>query len=211
MEHLYKAKNPAEHQGIAVRSMRGRVAVLTAGEIASQMELGEIEWSGGLRGDSLLLHLGSPIQPLIASSSDQVVDLADQASIDALYGPPQHGWYSFDLAPGQTALCQAQRPMRLGAGLAGVISTLSHLARVGLATHITSPWVLPGWNGYLTFELSNVGPVALRLRRGMPVGRLAIFRMVGATQSVSRHRFYGGSGRLGSRYADEFTPDETWR
>jgi len=185
--------------------------MLTAEEIATQIDLGEIEWSGGLRGDSLLLHLGSPIQPLIASSSGQVIDLADQASIDALYGPPQHGWYSFDLAPGQIALCQAQRPVRLGAGLAGAISTLSHLARVGLATHITSPWVQPGWNGYLTFELSNVGPVALRLRRGMPVSRLAIFRMEGVAQPVPRHPFYGGSGQLGSRYANEFTPDGSWR
>jgi len=51
--------------------------MLTAGEIAIQIDLGEIEWPGELRGDSLLLHLGSPIQPLIASGGDPVVDLAD--------------------------------------------------------------------------------------------------------------------------------------
>jgi hypothetical protein len=45
----------------------------------------------------------------------------------------------------------------------------------------------------------------------MPVARLAIFRMDGAVQPVSRHPFYGGSGHLGSRYADEFMPDRAWR
>jgi len=184
--------------------------MLTAGEIAIQIDHSEIEWSGELRGNSLLLRLGSPIQPLIVPGAG-LVDLADQASIDALYEPPQHCWHSFDLAPGRMALCQAQRPLRLGAGLVGAIGTLSHLARVGLATHIASPWVMPGWDGYLTFELSNAGPLRLRLRRDMPVARLAMFRMDGAVQPVCRHPFYGGSGQLGSRYANEFTPDGTWR
>jgi deoxycytidine triphosphate deaminase len=183
--------------------------LLTAGEIAAQMGLGEIGWSGTLRGDSLLLCLGSPIQPLVAFSPGQVVDLTDQDSIDALYGPPEHDWQSFDLPPGHVALCQAHCPVRLGSGLAGAISTLSHLARVGLATHVASPWVLPGWDGYLTFELSNAGPVTLQLKHGMPVARLVIFRMEGVTRPMARHPFYGSSGQLGSRYADEFTSNRT--
>jgi deoxycytidine triphosphate deaminase len=185
--------------------------MLTAREIATQVELGEIEWSGEMRGDSLLLRLGSPIQSLVVPGSGLMADLADQASIDALYEPPRHDWNTFDLAPSRMALCQAQLPLRLGAGSAGAIGTLSHLARVGLAAHLTSPWVMPGWDGHLTFELFNASPAALRLRRGMPVARLAIFRMDGAVQPVSRHPFYGGSGHLGSRYADEFTPDRAWR
>jgi deoxycytidine triphosphate deaminase len=183
--------------------------LLTAGEIAAQIKAGEIGWSGGLRGDSLLLCLGSPLQPLVARSPGQVVDLVDQGSIDSLYGPAEDAWQSFDLAPGQMALCQAHLPVRLGPALAGAISTLSHLARVGLATHVASPWVLPGWDGYLTFELANAGPAALRLRHGMPAARLTVFRMDGATRPAARHPFYGG-GQLGSRYADEFTPDQ-WR
>jgi deoxycytidine triphosphate deaminase len=185
--------------------------VLTAAEIAAQVAQGQIEWPGGLRGDSLLLNLGSPIQPLISSQPARVVDLADQASIDALYEPPQHSWCSFNLAPGQMALCLAERPLRLGDGLAGAMSTLSHLARVGLAVHVASPWVMPGWNGYLTFELCNAGPAALRLRRGMPVGRLVIFQTDGAARPVFRHPFYGSDSQLGSRYADEFASHAAWR
>src|ERR1039457_5069692 len=134
--------------------------MLTASEITTQVERDGIEWSGEMRGDSLLLRLGAPLQAMVAPSAHKVIDLTDQASIDALYEPPQRDWDSFDLTPGRMALCLAQQTLRLGLSLAGAISTLSHLARVGLATHVTSPWVMPGWDGHLTFELFNAGPAA---------------------------------------------------
>ncbi|WP_433357690.1 dCTP deaminase (plasmid) [Microtetraspora malaysiensis] len=176
--------------------------MLTAGEIAVQIRRGEIAWPGELRGDALLLRLGSPIQPLTATAG-QVVDLANQDSIDAIYDQPQC-WDSFDLAPGCMALCAVGQPLRLGTSLAACIGTLSHLARVGLATHITSPWVMPGWDGHLTLELLNVGPAILRLRRGMPVARALVLRMSGAVREALPHPHYGEPGHLGSRYATEF-------
>ncbi len=107
-------------------------------------------------------------------------------------------------------LCQAATPLCLGPALAGAIGTLSHLARTGLGTHINSPWVLPGWNGYLTLELINSGPAFLRIHRGMPVARLLLFRTSGSVAEPIPHRYYGADGRLGSRYADEF-PADTYR
>jgi deoxycytidine triphosphate deaminase len=91
--------------------------------------------------------------------------------------------------------------------LAAAILTLSHLARVGLPTHITSPWVMPGWDGHLTLELLNWGPVILKLRRGIPVARAVIFDMDGAPGEAVLHPHYGHAGHLGSRYATEFSPD----
>jgi deoxycytidine triphosphate deaminase len=175
--------------------------MLTAGEIAVQVGRGELAWPGELRGDGLLLRLGSPLQPLIPGGR---VDLADQTSIDTIYEQPVHGWDDFDLAPGRMALCVVDQPLRLGATLAAAIGTLSHLARVGLATHVTSPWVMPGWDGHLTLELLNVGPATLRLPQGMPVARAVIWRMDGATREAAPHPHYGWDGHLGSRYAVEF-------
>ncbi len=60
--------------------------MLTAMEIRKRCRIGEIDWSGELRGDGLLLTLGDTIQPLRPTGSP--VDLGDQASIDALYQPP---------------------------------------------------------------------------------------------------------------------------
>jgi deoxycytidine triphosphate deaminase len=178
--------------------------MLTAGEIKVQIDRGEIAWLGELRGDGLLLRLGSPLQPLIPKDGG-VIDLANQDNIDTLYEEPMHGWDSFDMAPGRMVLCPVEQPLRLGATLAAAVGTLSHLARVGLATHVTSPWVMPGWDGHLTFELLNVGPATLKLRRAMPVARAVIWRMYGTTRrEVVPHPHYGRAGHLDSRYAVEF-------
>src|SRR6266540_1611765 len=67
---------------------------------------------------------------------------------------------------------------------------------------------LPGWDGYLTLELLNVGPAPLRLYRGMAVARLVLFNLEGPVAHGSAHPFYGAGGHLGSRYADEFPADE---
>jgi deoxycytidine triphosphate deaminase len=176
--------------------------MLAASEIAAQIERGEIAWRGELRGDGLLLRLGSPLQ-LLADPGD-VIDLANQDSIDTLYKRALHGWGEYELAPGQMALCAAAHPLRLGPAFAAAIASLSHLARVGLATHVTSPWVMPGWDGHLTLELLNAGPAKLRLRQDSPVARAVIWHMDGVTRPSSPHGHYGRPEQLGSRYAAEF-------
>jgi len=137
--------------------------MLTASEIVAQIERGEVAWRGELRGDGLLLRLGSPLQLL--ADPGHIIDLADQDSIDTLYTQALHGWDECELAPGHLALCAAVHPLRLGPDFAAAIASLSHLARVGLATHVTSPWVMPGWDGHLTLELLNTGPARLRPQR----------------------------------------------
>jgi len=176
--------------------------MLTSSEIAAQIERGEIAWRGELRDHGLLLRLGSPLQLL--ADPGHAIDLAIQDSIDSLYTRAINCWGECELAPGQMALCAAALPLRLGPGFAAAIASLSHLARVGLATHLTSPWVMPGWDGHLTLELLNAGPAKLRLRRYLPVARAVIWRMDGATRPSSPHSHYGRPEQLGSRYALEF-------
>lgn len=176
--------------------------MLTAGEIKVQISRGEIAWPGGLRGDALLLRLGSPLHPL--TDPGHVIDLGNQDSIDDVYAKPVNDWDEFDLAPGCIVLCSASEPLQLGRRFAAAIGGLSHLARVGLAVHVTSPWVMPGWDGHLTLELLNHAPAALRLRRDMPVARAVLWQMDGVSQNPVPHPCYGRPGHLSSRYADEF-------
>ena len=176
--------------------------MLTASEIVAQIGRGEIAWPGELRGDGLLLRLGSPLQLL--ADPGHVIDLANQDSIDTLYTQALHGWDEYELAPGRMVLCAAGHPLRLGAAFAAAIASLSHLARVGLAIHVSSPWVMPGWDGHITLELLNTGPARLRLHPDMPVARAVIWPMDGAIRSPVPHGHYGRPGQLGSRYAAEF-------
>ncbi|KAB1925826.1 hypothetical protein F8280_11180 [Micromonospora noduli] len=185
--------------------------MLTAARIARLVSCGELAWSGELRGDAILLRLGTPLQTLIGTDPPNLVDLAHQDSINSLYGPAWPRWSSYDLKPRQLVLCATSQPLRLGAGLVGAIASLSHLARVGLATHITSPWVLPGWNGRLTLELKNHGPATLRIYRDMPVARLILFTTIGSRTVAKPHPYYGAdaeTSHLGSRFADEFAADQ---
>ncbi|MEE1774832.1 hypothetical protein AB0D58_35050 [Streptomyces sp. NPDC048210] len=185
--------------------------MLSAESINWLIKQDALRWPGQLRGDGLLLTLGSPLQPLIAPST-QVIDLADQASIDDLYGEPVTDWTSHEMKPGEMLLASVEQPLRLGAGVMGMIGGLSHLARVGLVVHVTSPFVLPGWNGHLTLELVNTGPAVLRLHHGMPLGRLLVFALDGPRcDDVASHPFYGRETDLKSRYADEFPIDPSQR
>ncbi|MGA6160850.1 dCTP deaminase [Stenotrophomonas sp. NPDC087984] len=185
--------------------------MLSATSIIRLTSQGALGWQGHLRGDGLLLTLGALLQPLTAARSG-VVDLADQSSIDSLYGEPITEWASYELPPGEMLLGAVEEPLRLGAGLMGMTGGLSHLARVGLAVHVTSPFVLPGWNGHLTLELVNTSPAVLRLHQGMPLARLLVFTLEGSrTGGPSSHPFYGRQTDLKSRYADEFAVGEIRR
>jgi dCTP deaminase len=178
--------------------------VLSAESINDLINEAALEWRGELRGDGLLLTLGSPLLPL-AAPSPGLVDLADQSSIDDLYAEPITNWKTHDLKSGDMVLAAVERPLRLGAGLMGMIGGLTHLARVGLAVHVTSPFVLPGWNGHLTMELVNTGPAVLRLYHGMPLARLLVFAQSGLrTAKAVSLPFSSGPAGLKSRYAEEF-------
>lgn len=176
--------------------------MLSAASIKHLTETGGVTWPGELRGDGLLLTLGHVIQPLHEPRYD-IVDLADQASIDALYGVQIPDWTTHNLRPQQMVIIPVAQPLILGPDVFGVIGGLSHLARVGLAVHITSPYVLPGWSGHLALELVNHGPATLRLRVDMPVARLLLFARGGGSVAAA-HPFYGDPTNLKSRYADEF-------
>ncbi|MFD4831708.1 hypothetical protein ACFWPV_17925 [Streptomyces uncialis] len=185
--------------------------MLSAKSITWLINQDALDWPGQLRDDALLLTLGSPLQPLVVPRTS-VIDLAEQSSIEDLYGEPVADWRTHDLMPGEMLLGAVEEPLRLGAGLMGMIGGLSHLARVGLAVHVTSPFVLPGWNGHLALELVNAGPATLRLHHGMPLARLLLFALEGPrTDDVSSHPFYGRGADLKSRYADEFPTGPPWR
>ena len=53
----------------------------------------------------------------------------------------------------------------------------SSLGRLGLLIHSTAGYVDPGWDGYLTLELSNVANLPITLYPGMKIGQISFFRL----------------------------------
>lgn len=58
--------------------------------------------------------------------------------------------------------------------LAVRIEGKSSRARLGLLIHFTAPTVHPGFQGTLTLEMINLGPVEINLRAGMAIAQLIV-------------------------------------
>ena len=122
----------------------------------------------------------------------ELPDLTEMVEIDEVS--------PFYLHPNEFALGVILERVRLPSDLAARLDGKSSLGRLGLMVHSTAGWVDPGWNGYLTLELSNVAGVPISLYYGMKVSQISFFELTTpATQP------YGSSG-LGSKYQNQAEP-----
>lgn len=104
------------------------------------------------------------------------------------------------LRPLQFALGVLATRLTLGPRLRASIEGKSTAGRHGLAVHITAGYVDPGWDGYLTVELVNLGPRSIRLDPYVLVAQLAFHRLSSAAE-----RPYGHAA-LGSHYQGATEP-----
>jgi dCTP deaminase len=106
----------------------------------------------------------------------------------------------FILHPGEFVLGSTLERLVLADDLVARIEGKSSLGRLGLLVHATAGFVDPGWNGWLTLELSNVANLPIAIYPGMKIGQLAFFRL-----STPAERPYG-SGDLRSKYLGQRGP-----
>jgi dCTP deaminase len=95
----------------------------------------------------------------------------------------------FPLDPGRFILAMTGESIRLpiehpvnrqtNTCLAARIEAKSSRARCGLLVHFTAPTVHPGFEGTLTLEMINWGPVPFLLRVGMPIAQLIVEEVKG--------------------------------
>lgn len=85
---------------------------------------------------------------------------------------------SFFLHPDEFVLASTLEFFRLPGDLAGRIEGRSSWGRQGLLVHATAGFVDPGFAGVLTFELSNAGPLPIKLTPGMRIGQVCFFQML---------------------------------
>ena len=113
----------------------------------------------------------------------------------------------FILHPGEFVLGSTLERVALPDDLVARLEGKSSLGRLGLLIHSTAGYVDPGWDGFLTLELSNVANLPITLWPGMKIGQLCIFRLT----TASEHPY--GSAVYGSRYQDQRgpTPSRSYR
>src|SRR6187431_1607620 len=106
----------------------------------------------------------------------------------------------FILHPGEFVLGSTLERVTLPDDLVARLEGKSSLGRLGLLIHSTAGYVDPGWDGYLTLELSNVANLPIALYYGMKIGQISFFKMSSAVE-----RPYG-SPELGSKYQGQSEP-----
>ncbi len=104
------------------------------------------------------------------------------------------------LHPGEFVLGATRERVALADDLVGRLEGKSSLGRLGLLIHSTAGFVDPGFDGYLTLELSNVANLPITVYPGMKIGQISFLRM------TSRAERPYGSGGLGSKYQHQRGP-----
>ena len=107
---------------------------------------------------------------------------------------------AFILHPGEFVLGSTLERVALPDDLVARLEGKSSLGRLGLLIHSTAGYVDPGWDGYLTLELSNVANLPITIYHGMPIGQISFMRMDGSVE----HAY--GAREAGSKYQGQTEP-----
>ena len=116
----------------------------------------------------------------------------------------------FILHPGEFVLGSTAERVALPDDLVARLEGKSSLGRLGLLIHSTAGYVDPGWDGYLTLELSNVANLPITIYPGMKIGQISFFRLstpadVPYGSSSTKSKYQGQRGPTASRFFEEFS------
>jgi dCTP deaminase len=120
----------------------------------------------------------------------------------------------FILHPGEFVLGSTRERVGIPDDMVARLEGKSSLGRLGLLIHSTAGYVDPGWDGYLTLELSNVANLPITIYPGMKIGQISFFRL---TSSADRpygsketgSKYQGQRGPTASRFFEEFSRDQS--
>ena len=119
----------------------------------------------------------------------------------------------FILHPGEFVLGATAERIGLPDDLVARLEGKSSLGRLGLLIHSTAGYVDPGWDGYLTLELSNVANLPITIYPGMRIGQISFFRLSAPAQvpygaAGRSSKYQGQRGPTASRFFEEFGEPE---
>ena len=133
--------------------------------------------------------------------------MADQ---DDLTVEVDTGEEPFILHPGEFVLGSTYERVRLGNDIVARLEGKSSLGRLGLLIHSTAGFVDPGFDGYLTLELSNVANLPIAIYPKMKIGQISFYQMTTAADhpygtSEAGSKYQGQRGPTASRSHRDFT------
>jgi dCTP deaminase len=117
---------------------------------------------------------------------------------------------AFILHPGEFVLGSTLERVAIPDDMVARLEGKSSLGRLGLLIHSTAGYVDPGWDGYLTLELSNVANLPITIYPGMKIGQISFFRLSTAAEvpygsKQTKNKYQGQRGPTASRFFEEFS------
>jgi dCTP deaminase len=114
----------------------------------------------------------------------------------------------FILHPGEFALASTLEYVRVPLDLAARLEGRSTWGRLGLQIHATAGFVDPGFQGALTFELSNVSNIPLPLYPGVRISQICFFLSSTTNLPYSKKRYTKYSGKTSTASSAFFRDPE---
>ncbi len=148
------------------------MTILGRDAILKEIEKGNIEitpYNEEMIGPaSVDLHLSNAFRVFVhlPNALSMSADMDFKAATKGLRVPEGE---SLTLKPGETILGITTERITLGNGISGWLEGRSRFARVGLLVHISASFMQPGISNHQVLEISNFGPIALKLIPGTPV------------------------------------------
>jgi dCTP deaminase len=157
---------------------------------------------------SVDLHVDSQFR-VFANSRYPFIDVrADMPDLTELV--EVNGDEPFILHPGEFVLGSTLERVALPDDLVARLEGKSSLGRLGLLIHSTAGYVDPGWDGYLTLELSNVANLPITLYPGMRIGQISFLRLSTPAETPygkAGNKYQGQRGPTPSRFFQDFRRD----
>lgn len=108
--------------------------------------------------------------------------------------------------PGEFLLGTTQERVKLPDDIVAQLMGRSSIGRLGIIVHATAGFIDPGFEGYITLEMTNVANIPIALYPGMRIGQLSFTRMTSPAQNPY-------SSKRGSKYSGQKGPtvSKVWK
>lgn len=128
---------------------------------------------------SIDLHLSNAFRVFVhlPNALNMTADMDFKAATKGIVVPEGE---TLTVQPGQTVLGITTEKVTLGKDISGWLEGRSRFARVGLLVHISASFMQPGISNHQVLEISNFGPIPLKLIPGTPVCQFIFQRCEGA-------------------------------
>jgi dCTP deaminase len=163
---------------------------------------------GCIQPSSVDLHVDSQFR-VFANSRYPFIDVKQEMSdlTEMVEVKPDE---PFILHPGEFVLGSTLERVSIPNDLVARLEGKSSLGRLGLLIHSTAGYVDPGWDGYLTLELSNVANLPITLYPGMKIGQISFFMLTTEADvpyGSAGNKYQGQRGPTPSRFFRDFDAD----